>query len=169
MLNLSSSHMDYIWLEGREKKKASHYNICRANYMHSLAKQTISLIFNRIIFCFVCVCPSVCVCSGREARLAAAKVTRQHQRQKLNGCYKAAHCEAFKIWTATSATRRGGKDTRSLGAAPTLTTEGWCENMHDFLLSVSTDFISGATTASSFLTKTSSSARRWMTLFNAGN
>lgn len=80
------------------------------------------MIFNRIIFCFVRVCPSVCVCRGCETRSPRHPLPKSlaNTKEQPNSCYKAAHCEWFNIWAATSATRRAawlGEEAKTLVAS----------------------------------------------------
>lgn len=70
-------------MRGKKKPHPLHY---LPGELHASNAQTSSepmIFIHRIIFCFACVCPSVCVCRGCKTRLPPAKVTCQHQRKAL--------------------------------------------------------------------------------------
>lgn len=141
------------------------------------------MIFNRIIFCFVRVCPSVCVCRGCETRSPRHPLPKSlaNTKEQPNSRYKAAHCEWFNIWAATSATRRAawlGEEAKThvaCGQRRPFRRRDGIKNLHYSqrrfvsLFNVPTDFERSATTPSSLLTSTSNSAQHWTTSwFSAG-
>lgn len=76
-----------------------------------MPKQTISWWYLIGLYFVLLVCvrlfaSAVAVKHGPPPHPPTAKVTCQHQRKNLTSCYKAAHCEWFNIWAATSATCR---------------------------------------------------------------